>query len=52
MEHIPRMLYRQHIGPTTTQRVKNHLIATLVKEIAEEYGNAIDERCAILGIEL
>ena len=52
MVHIPRLLYRQYIGPTTAQRVKNHLIQGHVREIAEEYGEAIDDRCASLGIEL
>lgn len=35
--HIPKLLYKQHIGNHTAQRVKNNLIQTLVGEIAEKY---------------
>ena len=50
MVHIPKLLYKQYIGPTTAQRVRNNLIQTNVAEIAEKYGSAIDERCAKLGL--
>jgi glycosyltransferase involved in cell wall biosynthesis len=35
--HIPEVLYRQHIGPTTTQRKRNDAIQVAVKEIYEQY---------------
>ena len=50
MVHIPKLLYKQYIGPTTAQRVRNDLIQTYVAEIAEKYGSAIDERCIELGL--
>lgn len=38
--HIPRLLYRQHIGPHTAQRQRNRLIQVEVARLAAEY----DER--------
>jgi len=35
--HIPRMLYKQHIGPQTAQRQRNALIQTLVADLAAKY---------------
>jgi len=34
---IPRMLYRQHIGPSTAQRARNAEIQTRVSEISARY---------------
>jgi hypothetical protein len=48
--HIPRMLYRQHIGPSTAQRVKNSQIQELVARIADRYDGAIDARLGQLGL--
>lgn len=42
--HIPRMLYKQHIGPTTAQRVRNSLIQHHVADIAAKYDVLITER--------
>lgn len=42
--HIPKMIYRQHIGPNTAQRQQNQLIQTHVAEIADLYDSAITER--------
>lgn len=38
---IPRLLYRQHIGPTTAQRVRNAQIQTLVAGISQRYHDQI-----------
>lgn len=40
--HIPELLYRQHIGAGTAQRVRNDEIQAAVTEIAEFYGPALD----------
>jgi len=48
--HIPRMLYRQHIGPSTAQRVRNGQIQVLVADIAGRYDGAITERFAQIGM--
>lgn len=45
--HIPKMLYRQHISPTTTQRVKNALIQEKVAQLAREYKNSIEEKFGV-----
>jgi O-antigen biosynthesis protein len=45
--HIPKVLYRQHISPTTTQRLKNRLIQEKVAELAREYREAIDEKFGV-----
>lgn len=42
MTHIPRMLYRQYISPTTAQRTKNDLIQQLVPEIHAKYSAELD----------
>ena len=42
--HIPRMLYRQHISPATTQRVKNGEIQERVRLLASKYEAAISGR--------
>lgn len=42
--HIPRMLYRQHIGPSTAQRQRNADIQRLVPTIAARYHDAIIDR--------
>jgi O-antigen biosynthesis protein len=42
--HVPRMLYRQHVSPHTTQRVKNADIQELVRLLAEKYDSAISRR--------
>lgn len=48
--HIPRLLYKQHIGPTTTQRTKNNLIQEIVAHVSSAYQDQINERCAQLGL--
>lgn len=40
--HIPKMLYKQHIGAHTTQRTRNALIQVKVKEISAKYSSALD----------
>lgn len=47
--HIPKMLYRQHIGPDTAQRQKNRLIQELVPQIHTRHARGLD---AILGSSL
>jgi glycosyltransferase involved in cell wall biosynthesis len=42
--HIPKMLYKQHIGPTTAQRVYNDEIQKLVPMIHECYTQELDIR--------
>lgn len=42
--HIPKMLYRQHIGPNTAQRVRNTLIQELVPKIHDRYKHQLDEK--------
>jgi glycosyltransferase involved in cell wall biosynthesis len=44
MVHIPKLLYKQHIGPSTAQRVRNDQIQTLVADIANLYADAITAR--------
>jgi hypothetical protein len=39
--HIPKMLYKQHIGPATAQRDRNGEIQRRVQEISERYSGAI-----------
>jgi glycosyltransferase involved in cell wall biosynthesis len=41
--HIPKMLYKQHIAPTTAQRSRNAQIQALVKQISEQYSPQIDQ---------
>lgn len=42
--HIPKFLYRQHIGGHTAQRKRNGQIQVLVAEIAAKYKEALDAR--------
>lgn len=42
--HVPRMLYRQHVGPSTAQRQRNAQIQALVPAIAARYAGAIADR--------
>lgn len=42
--HIPKLLYKQHIGGHTAQRQRNGLIQTLVAEIAGKYDDALTSR--------
>jgi glycosyltransferase involved in cell wall biosynthesis len=42
--HVPRMLYRQHIGPSTAQRQRNEEIQVRVAEIAGRYAEGLAER--------
>lgn len=44
MRHIPKMLYRQHIGAHTAQRQRNKQIQEQVAIIANKYADALDER--------
>ena len=41
---IPKLLYRQHIGPQTAQRQRNAQIQTLVAELADHYADRITAR--------
>lgn len=43
-KHIPRLLYKQHIGPHTAQRIKNDLIQKYVAEISAKYDTEITKR--------
>ena len=50
MHHIPKMLYRQHIGQHSAQRVKNAQIQQLVPQIHAKYSQALDDKYgAIIG---
>jgi hypothetical protein len=51
MVHIPKMLYKQHIGPMTAQRTRNQQIQTLVADISAQYATQIHARCVELGLE-
>ena len=42
--HVPRLLYRQHIGPGTAQRVRNGRIQQVVAEVAERFASDLDTR--------
>jgi len=42
--HIPKMLYKQHIGPETAQRTRNSLIQELVPQIHNKYSQLLDEK--------
>lgn len=42
--HIPKMLYKQHIGPATAQRVRNGLIQELVPQIHAKYAAEIEAK--------
>jgi glycosyltransferase involved in cell wall biosynthesis len=50
MGYIPELLYRQHVGPHTAQRVHNKEIQEHVANIAEKYNDAITARCQRLGV--
>jgi glycosyltransferase involved in cell wall biosynthesis len=43
VHHIHKMLYKQHIAPTTAQRTMNGLIQQLVPEIHERFSDKLDE---------
>ncbi len=42
--HIPKLLYKQHIGEHTSQRQKNGLIQAIVAEVAERYSAELSEK--------
>lgn len=42
--HIPKMLYRQHIGQHTAQRQRNRQIQHLVGQVSEFYSDQLDQR--------
>ena len=42
--HIPKMLYKQHIGAHTAQRQRNSLIQDLVSRIAGDYASLLDDK--------
>ena len=48
MHHIPKMLYKQHIAPTTAQRTKNALIQQLVPHIHALHSDALDAKWGTL----
>ena len=50
MVHIPKLLYKQHIGGHTAQRKQNDLIQRNVAEIAAQYDKQISARCEELGL--
>jgi len=41
-KHIPKRLYKQHIGPKTAQRTRNAEIQRLVGEISAKYSKELD----------
>jgi len=43
--HIPKLLYKQHISPSTAQRQRNELIQVLVGQISETYSADLDASC-------
>lgn len=45
--HIPEMLYKQHISPDTTQRVKNAEIQDTVRIVKEKYSVAIENKFGV-----
>lgn len=49
MTHIPKLLYRQHIGPHTAQRQRNADIQTRVAQISAHYASAITEMYDVHG---
>jgi glycosyltransferase involved in cell wall biosynthesis len=42
--HIPKLLYKQHIGSHTAQRQRNALIQTLVADLSSKYAEQIADR--------
>lgn len=50
MVRIPKLLYIQHVGPSTAQRVRNDQIQHFVAEISSKHKEAIFDRCNQLGI--
>jgi hypothetical protein len=46
--HIPKMLYKQHIGGHTAQRQRNALIQALVRQISDEYSDRLDVKFGAL----
>jgi hypothetical protein len=44
MTHIPKMLYKQHIGNHTAQRQRNGLIQQLVEETHRKFADQLDDR--------
>lgn len=42
--HIPKMLYKQHIGPHTAQRQRNELIQQIVSETADKYASLLNDK--------
>lgn len=42
--HIPKMLYKQHIGSHTAQRQRNDLIQQLVSQVASDYASLLDDK--------
>lgn len=46
--HIPKMLYKQHIGGHTAQRQRNSLIQALVAQISTRYADRLDARYGTL----
>jgi glycosyltransferase involved in cell wall biosynthesis len=50
MKYIPQLLYKQHIGPSTAQRVRNGMIQDYVAEISSSNAVAIAARSKELGI--
>lgn len=45
--HIPKMLYRQHISQSTTQRKKNTQIQETVRMLSDRYSSLIDAKFGI-----
>jgi hypothetical protein len=44
--HIPKVIYKQHVGAHTAQRKQNEKIQQYVAEISAQYKDAIEEALA------
>jgi hypothetical protein len=45
--HIPKVLYKQHIGNHTAQRQNNARIQELVAQISAEYKEKLEEKYSL-----
>lgn len=48
MNHIPKMLYKQHIGAGTAQRQRNQQIQHLVSQISNDYSHRLDKKFGLV----
>lgn len=51
LTHIPELLYKQHVGPQTAQRIHNAEIQVRVAEIAAKYEDRIAAKFGHIGAE-